>query len=162
MDGDAGTIGWRRGHFPADRFEFHRLNMFSSVYNPDGDASEPDLPVASGAVHFIICGSPFTHLVEKGLAYYLRQIHRALWPGGLAYATFFSVAHLRASLGGRFTLAHRMGRAYVALSMYPEATVAYEEGFLLGSMRELGFSDVQVKPADEWRGMLRSTVLLRK
>ena len=55
-----------------------------------------------------------------------------------------------------------MGRADVALSMYPEATVAYEEGFLLGSMRELGFSDVQVKPADEGRGMLRSTVLLRK
>jgi SAM-dependent methyltransferase len=132
------------------------------VYNPGGDAGDPDLPVATDAVDFVICVSLFTHLLERDLGYYLRQIHRVLPPGGLAYATFFRVDHLRASLGGRFTFAHWMGQAYVESLKYPEAAVAYEEGFLLGSMNDIGFGGVQVEPADEDRDMPQSTFLLRE
>jgi hypothetical protein len=59
------------------------------------------------AVDFVIWGSLFTRLLERDLGYYLRQIHQVLRPGGLACAMLFRVDHLRASLGGRFTFAHR-------------------------------------------------------
>jgi hypothetical protein len=58
----------------------------------------PDLPVATDAVDFVVCGSPFTHLLEKDVGYYLRQIHRVLPPGDLAYNSPLTKSRLADSL----------------------------------------------------------------
>ncbi len=164
LDVDVEAVEWCRRNFPAQRFEFKSLNKFSSVYNPGGnDSTNLELPVGSGTVDFVLCGSLFSHLLERDVLDYLQEIHRVLRRGGLAYTTFFCIDHLRSNilLGGRFTFAHRRGDAYIESLAYPEAAVAYEEGFLLRTMQEIGFSDIQVEPIENGKG-IQSTFLLRR
>ena len=164
IDVDAEAIEWCTRNFPPDRFEFCRLDKFSSVYNPTGNASRKlELPVGSSAVDFVICGSLFSHLLADELREYLEEIHRVIRPNGLAYTTFFCVDHLSSSkaLGGKFTFMHRKGDAYLESPRYPEAAVAYEEDFLLRTMRDVGFSEVKVEPIQEDRGIQSTFVLHR-
>ena len=74
VDVDGEAIAWCTDHFPSDRFRFHRLDMFSSVYNPTGATQQPDLPVDPASVDLVLCLSLFTHLLEPDVNYYLRQI----------------------------------------------------------------------------------------
>jgi SAM-dependent methyltransferase len=164
VDIDAEAIDWCKRNFPADRFSFYCLNKYSSVYNPSGrSGTKLELPVESGSVDFVICGSLFTHLLEDECINYLEEIYRVLRVGGRAFTTFFCIDHLHSSraLGGHFTFNHRMGNAYVESLKYPEAAVAYEENYLLRTMREIGVSEVQVEAIQENHGS-QSTFLLRR
>ena len=164
VDVDVEAIEWCRRNFPAQRFEFNSLDKFSSVYNPGGsDSAKLELPVGSGTVDFVLCGSLFSHLLERDVLDYLQEIHRVLRPGGLAYASFFCIDHLRSSrvLGWKFTFAHRRDDSYIESLAYPEAAVAYEEDFLLRTMRETGFSNIQVEPIENGQGIQSTFILCR-
>ena len=162
VDVDGEAIAWCTDHFPSDRFRFHRLDMFSSVYNPTGATQQPDLPVDPASVDLVLCLSLFTHLLEPDVNYYLRQIRRVLRPGGAAYVTFFCIDHLRDSLGGRFTFRHRRGQALIESPEYPEAAVAYEEGFLRDMMSEVGFDEITIEPAEPEIEAIQTSIIMRQ
>lgn len=81
-------ILWCRRAFAAsaERFRFEHFDGYSATYNPDGRIAVTDyaLPVEDGSVDMAVCGSLFTHLLEPDATHYLREIARALKPGGQA------------------------------------------------------------------------------
>ena len=164
LDVDAEAIDWCKNHFPVERFNFHAIDMFSSVYNPDGDKKHSDIPVENDSVDFVLCISLFTHLLADDVSYYLKQIHRVLREGGVAHMSFFCIDHLREHLGGVHSFRHRIESAYAESLESPEAAVAYEEEFLVRSIKGLGVADVRVHAADpvRKRGMLQSVLVFKK
>ena len=81
------AISWCQKAFEQfPRFRFEHLDIASPVYNPAGkiDPGEAILPVETGAVDFVICGSLFTHLPEPAFLHYLKEITRVLGGEGKA------------------------------------------------------------------------------
>jgi len=58
--------------------------------------------------------------------------------------TFLCIEHVE--LGRRWTFKYRRGNAYVESARYPEAAVAYGEGFMARLAADCGFREVTVSP----------------
>jgi SAM-dependent methyltransferase len=87
------SIVWCRKNISRDfpNFEFHHFDAQHELYNPLGSKTSLDfvLPVPDKSVDRIALGSVFTHLFEREIVHYMKEIARVLKPGGFAYATFF-------------------------------------------------------------------------
>lgn len=70
-------------------FEFHHHNVYNAGLNPRGKLSHSRFPVADNAVTLLLAISVFTHVLEDGAAFYLREMGRVLAVGGKAVTTWF-------------------------------------------------------------------------
>jgi SAM-dependent methyltransferase len=93
---------------------------------------------------FVYAFTLYTHLLEREVTDYLQETYRILRPGGITYMNFLCIQHVE--LGGRWTFQHRHGNAYVESARYPEAAVAYHEGFMTKLVTNCGFREVTVSP----------------
>ena len=156
IDIDEEMLGWCRRNYDPERFSFHRSSHASKAYRGLADGnSDYRLPAADESVDFVYSMSLFTHLLEVQLANYCRESYRILKPGGHMAMACFTIDHPPPTYGKRHTFKHRIGAACVESLAVPEAAVAYNEEFLLGVARELGFRSaaIQAAPGD-WQPLL--------
>lgn len=147
VDIDPEAIAWCRAHFPADRFTFQLNEEHGwSLLPGSGGGGSYRLPLEDGTQDYVFAMSLFTHLLEPELRNYLEESRRVLRSGARLEGTVFCLEHLRTAgrLGGRWTFRHTCGNAQVENARFPEAVVAYGEGFLLGLGREAGFRSVEL------------------
>ena len=67
-----------------DRFEFHRIDVYSRGYNPQGKikGAEVVFPAGDGTVNLAFASSLFTHLLEPDARRYLREAAPGSCPPG--------------------------------------------------------------------------------
>lgn len=145
FDVDPEMVEWCRAHFPTDRFRFTRVDVRSTVYNPEG-RGRPALDRPDTSADLVFSQSLFSHLLEDDVRHYLEESHRVLRPGGALLMTFFCMDDLRALdlLGGRWSFLHRVGPAFVENLEYPESAVAYDREWMLAVARAAGFAAPRV------------------
>jgi SAM-dependent methyltransferase len=148
IDVDKEMVEWCRRRFPADRFEFHYVNVHSSVYNPDGEPGPYRVPLDGAKQDLVVAQSLLTHLLPDDLQNYLREAYRVLRPGGNAYMGAFCRDHMQelGLLGGRWNFTVPMGPVWVESEQFPEAAVAYARDYLLDAAKAAGFADVELVP----------------
>jgi hypothetical protein len=92
FDVHAPSIRWCRRHFAGDRRLRFELAEIASPYGDPGSerlVEEYRFPLDDGAADFVLAKSVFTHLLEKDVRHYLREIRRTLRPGRAALITAF-------------------------------------------------------------------------
>ena len=121
--------------YPA--FRFHRADVASRAYNPEGRvaASAYRFPFPDRAFDFIFVASVFTHMMPDEVEHYVHEISRMLAPGGTCVASFFLLNDetLAGVEAGRsfmsFGVDHPSGVCRLHDAFVPEAAVAFEEQF---------------------------------
>jgi len=162
MDPVAGGVNWcQRMITPVySNFEFQRVDIAHSLYNPKGaiNGLELVLPFESRQFDFIIMTSVVTHLPDEEVTAYLREVERVLAPGGRLFMTAFVVdEHAKdntskkrdARLGFQ---RYDEGPCWFVPEMPPLAAVGFDDGFLDGALARAGLSIV-TKSLGHWRGM---------
>jgi SAM-dependent methyltransferase len=126
QDVDSDMIRWCEAHLGRSNIRFIHADIYSKVYNPRGTPmSDYVLPMEDRSCDLVLATSVFTHLLHPEFSRYVGEIARLLRPGGTLFMTLFIHEYMIASLGGRWTFAHRMGQSYVEDVRFPEAAVAY-------------------------------------
>ena len=90
LDVASAYVAWCRETFGRDRrFAFEHLDVFSSQYNPTArrKAHRARFPTEAGTYDLVLATSLFTHLVPREAKRYLREVARALRPGGTFFCT---------------------------------------------------------------------------
>jgi len=113
------------------------------------DAGALALPTPDASRDLAFANSLFSHLLEADFIEYVREVARALRPGGWFYFTAFIREHVNAGgrLGGRWTFAHQRGQAWIETQRYPEAAVAYDEAWVRQTLTDAGFTAIHITPA---------------
>jgi SAM-dependent methyltransferase len=159
VDIDQEMIEYCRKHFSKKRFSFVLSGHESETYSPGARVTKKnDAKYFIGEAEskdFIYSISLYSHLLERELDEYLRESFRLLRQGGLMYLTFFCIEHVK--LGNRWTFSHRRGNSYIEDERYPEAAVAYREGYIQDLVKKIGFREVSVIPRD-----IQSALVARK
>ena len=119
-------------------FRFHRADLASRAYNPQGrvPASAYRFPFPDHSFDVIFLGSVFTHMLPDDVESYVREIGRLLAPGGMCVASYFllndetrdGVNAGRSFLS--FAVPHPSGLCRLHDVTKPEAAVALEETFV--------------------------------
>lgn len=142
-------IAWCRENLSpsAPGFDFYHHDVFDKLVN--ADENKPDvlaLPADDESVTFFESLSIFTHIVERQLAFYLREAARVLCPDGVMNASFllFEKADFPVLGEGRNSL-------FIDES-YPPAAVYYDREWLQRTLAEAGLAVVRVAEAPEVRG----------
>jgi cyclopropane fatty-acyl-phospholipid synthase-like methyltransferase len=161
VDIDEEMIDYCRKTFPEKRFYFilspHRSNTYCPHSCHITQMSTSNLVIAKAeSKDFVYSISLYSHLLEVEVRDYLRETYRILRADGIMYMTFFCIEHM--DLGGRWTLQHRRGNAYVESARYPEAAVAYHEAFMMELATNCGFREVTVSS----QGHAQSELVARK
>lgn len=142
-------IDWARKHV-ATRFAGHKfihMDVFNAAYWPKGTLSAEDWLRRFDERGFdvVVAKSLFTHVLPDELDVYLAGIADRLKAGGKALLTFFILsedqARLAASGKNRLSFQHygEDGRCAVRNHVAPTAAVAYEQHYLMKSLRGAGF-----------------------
>jgi SAM-dependent methyltransferase len=157
----ADGIGWCRDRLQSvyQNFHFHRLDLKNELYNPEGAQACADvrLPFADGAFDFVFLTSVFTHLRVPDIEGYAHEIGRALADGGRCFLSLFLMtAEARRGLKSgacRLTFdTNADGPEYLADPEHPSAAIAYDEGFLVGSMAAAGLHPARPFAYGHWAG----------
>jgi SAM-dependent methyltransferase len=141
-------------------FRFHRANVASGAYNPDGaePASAYRFPFPDRTFDFILLASVFTHMLPDEVVQYLREISRVLKPDGTCVSSFFllndqtrrSVQEGRSFM--RFDVVHPSGVYRLHDASVPAAAVAYEESFVETIHRESHLRIREIRRGQWWSG----------
>lgn len=119
-------------------FRFHRADVSSGAYNPQGGVPPEHyrFPFADRSFDFILLASVFTHMMPHAVENYVREIARMLAPGGTCVASYFLLNdETRPGVeAGRsfmsFGVPHQSGLARLHDAAKPEAAVALDEAFV--------------------------------
>lgn len=141
-------------------FRFHRADLASHAYNPQGLASPESyrFPFPDRNFDFIFLASVFTHMLPDAVEQYLREIARLLDDGGTCVASFFLLNDdTRASVeAGRsfmsFGFAHASGLYRLHDDVVPEAAIAYEETFVRDAHERAGLRIADIRRGGWWGG----------
>ena len=130
--------------FPHFRFTYTPL--FNASYKPDESlpsAAEFSFPYPDSSFDFAFAHSVFTHLPPDSTGNYLRELHRVLRPGGIAYTTWFLFdGELSASpktMVSEMTL-DESGLFAIHNPEMPDNAVGYLEGYVLDEIEKSGLS----------------------
>jgi SAM-dependent methyltransferase len=164
IDIGADCIAWcRREYAELPNFHFHHADLFSTRYTPDGAASAATyrFPAPEGVFDLAFLGSVFTHMLPDEVENYLREIARALKPGGKVLSTWFLLDdESRANVEADRTdpSFHHMlpggSGCRVQLADVPEDAIAYEQAFLQPAFQQAGLELVTVDHGQWGRGGL--------
>jgi SAM-dependent methyltransferase len=131
----------------APSFEFHHHDVFDSLVNPvEGKPDVLPFPVDDDSVTLFESLSIFTHIVERQLAYYLREAARVLRPDGEMNASFLLFEK------ADFPVLGDARNALYIDDSYPPAAVYYDRGWLQRMLLEVGLAVVRIAQAPEVRG----------
>jgi SAM-dependent methyltransferase len=141
-------------------FRFHHADLSSVAYNADGrvDASTFRFAMASGTYDVVFLGSVFTHLLPDTAAQYINEIGRLLAPGGLCIASYFLLnAQTRAGIEAgasfmSFPVQHQSGLCLLHDASKPEAAVALDEAFVVGTHQRAGLQVRDIRRGGWWSG----------
>ena len=141
-------------------FRFHRANVASSAYNPEGaePASVYRFPFPDRTFDFILLASVFTHMLPDEVVQYLREISRVLKADGTCVCSFFllndqtrkSVQEGRSFM--RFDDVDSSGVYRLHDASVPAAAVAYEESFVERIHRESRLQIREIRRGRWWSG----------
>jgi len=141
-------------------FRFHRADLASRAYNPQGrvPASAYRFPFPDHSFDVIFLGSVFTHMLPDDVESYVREIGRLLAPGGMCVASYFllndetrdGVNAGRSFLS--FAVPHPSGLCRLHDVTKPEAAVALEETFVRRVHAEAQLRIRDVRRGGWWNG----------
>jgi SAM-dependent methyltransferase len=93
IDVDRTSVEWCEKYIAAKHpaFRFHHLDIQNSRYNPDGARIDEGLrfPVQDDGADIVYLYSVFSHMVERDVRIYLKEIRRVLAPDGVVFFTSF-------------------------------------------------------------------------
>ncbi|MEM6851955.1 MAG: class I SAM-dependent methyltransferase [Pseudomonadota bacterium] len=138
FDVSARAVRWCGRHLEPRRsgFSFHHADIYNAEYNRGGSVAGDaySFPCADGSVDFAFATSVFTHMQTAEVSHYIKEIARALRPGGFGCASFFILNdEARAAMAdGRADAVFVEGQngAFVVSHAAPGQAVAYEEAQL--------------------------------
>jgi SAM-dependent methyltransferase len=142
------------------KFRFHRADLSSGAYNPNGRGS-PDsyrFPFPDKSFDFIFLSSVFTHMLPATVEHYVGEIARMLAPGGVCVASYFLLNdETRAGVkAGRsfmsFDVEHPSGLCRLHDTDVPEAAVALEEAFVERIHTQAGLHVKNIRRGRWWTG----------
>jgi SAM-dependent methyltransferase len=139
-------------------FRFRVVDVQNRFYRPDGaiDSARFTFPYVDRAFDFVFLTSVFTHVLPETFDRYLSEIARVLRTGGKCLMTFFLLNgeswQLLLDGKSRVPLRHYFG-VYTSVSANaPEASVSYDEGFVLAKAREHGLEICRPIDYGNWCG----------
>jgi len=133
--------------FPNFRFQLVRL--WNSRYSPDPTLPHPSsfrFPYDDNSFDFAFAQSVFTHLLPDESRHYLREIHRVLRPGGIAFTTWFWFSREASGYTHPGAVAMQRdgsGTYAVRNPKVPEAAVGYEHETCRAMFDESGLRVVE-------------------
>jgi SAM-dependent methyltransferase len=139
-------------------FRFHRADLASGAYNPDGQAAASTyrFPFPDRTFDFIFLGSVFTHMLPDGVEHYMREISRLLAPGGVCVASYFLLndkTRTGVEAGQSFMsfrVEHSSGLCRLHDAATPEAAVALEETFVRQIHEQAGLRIRDIRRGRWW------------
>jgi SAM-dependent methyltransferase len=141
-------------------FRFHRADLASRAYNPNGQvrASVYRFPFDDRTFDVVFLASIFTHMLPDAVEHYVHEIARVLKPGGLCVESYFllndetrpSVEAGRSFM--RFPVAHASGLCRLHDAAVPEAAVALEETFVRRIHAAAGLRLRDIRRGSWWNG----------
>jgi SAM-dependent methyltransferase len=127
IDVDQEMIDWCKRNIIDSRFEFHRANVFNSIYNPTGyPIDDYSVPSNDNTYLLVISASLFTHLLYEEVDYYIKELGRVMKDGSYLHMTFFFRDFMEPWLGDRWSFMHKENNCYIENIKYPAAAVAYD------------------------------------
>lgn len=116
-------------------FKFKHIPLRNDLYNLETEegADSMQFPYGDSEFDFIVLTSVFTHMQQKEVENYLKEISRVLKPNGTCFATFFvidekSEQHLQTTKEPFFT--HKYDTYYLHDDKVKDANIAYKIDFL--------------------------------
>ncbi len=116
-------------------FKFKHIPLRNDLYNLEAEqeAGSIKFPYSDGEFDYIVLTSVFTHMQQKEVENYLKEISRVLKPKGTCFATFFvidekSEQHLQTTNEPFFT--HKYDTYYLHDDKVKDANIAYKINFL--------------------------------
>lgn len=128
-------------------YKFIHVDIYNAAYWPKGTLNAQEWLNSFGETGFdvVIAKSLFTHVLPDELGVYLKGIADRLKSGGRALLTFFilSEEQARLAVSGKNRLSFvpygEDGCCAVRHPLVPAAAVAYEQNYLMKSLRDAGF-----------------------
>jgi SAM-dependent methyltransferase len=156
------AVGWcqRAITLRYPHFRFHRADIASRAYNPQGtvSASTYRFPFADHSFDFVLLSSVFTHMLPEDVENYVREVSRLLRPGGICVASYFLLNdESRAGVDARrsfmtFSIPHASGVCRLHSDSVPEAAVALEEAFVMAIYERAGLVVRSLRRGKWWSG----------
>jgi SAM-dependent methyltransferase len=144
----------------APAFRFHRADIVSRAYNPNGRVSAVEyvFPFPDRSFDFIMLASVFTHMMPDAVEHYLHEIARVLAPGGTCMASYFLLNdETRPGVeSGRsfmsFGVQHPSGVCRLHDATVPESAVAFDETFVRSIHDRAGLRIKDIRRGQWWNG----------
>jgi SAM-dependent methyltransferase len=138
------SIEWAARAFkPFPHFAFRWVDVRNPYYNPKG-LSAAHLPFESRAFDFSFMTSVFTHLHDDVAARYLKEVARALKPGGTFVASWYLVTNQTFSAPTRFSFQHNRGHYRLERSTDEAYAIAYADDWVLKQYDSAGLHVAKV------------------
>lgn len=153
-------VTWNRKHIQDhfSHFRFRCLDVRNSLYRPNGSISAENtvIPEADETFDFVAAFSLFTHLRPRAGKHYFKELSRVLRPGGRFVGTFFLLTPKTAedSEPDR-TFSHRVEHGALEDTLCSEEAVAYEEDWLLRTLKASNLRLTKPIRPGTWRGNRR-------
>ncbi len=116
-------------------FRFQHIPLRNDLYNLDAESNADSIkfPYSENEFDFIVLTSVFTHMQQKEVENYLKEISRVLKPNGTCFATFFvideaSEKYLQETDEPFFT--HKYHTYYLHDDKVKDANIAYKIDFI--------------------------------
>jgi SAM-dependent methyltransferase len=143
------SIEWARKNIETrhNGYRFVHMDIYNAAYWRKGTLSAQEWlsRFDEGGFDVVVAKSLFTHVLTDELHVYLTGIVDRLRPGGRALLTFFILSEEQSRLAASgknhfsFVPYEKDGYCAVRNPLAPTAAVAYEQHYLLQSLRDAGF-----------------------
>lgn len=123
-------------------FNFSHVSLKNDLYTNDGEAAENfRFPYKDDTFDFCFLTSVFTHMTDKQVENYLKEIHRVLKPKGRCLATFFILnKNAKHDSNSEFLFPYDYGHYRLMDNKVKSANVAYEQSYLENFAKQIGLT----------------------
>jgi len=124
----------------APNFRFQHVDVHAPGYNPNGALQAYDIrfPFPDNEFDFVTLNSVFTHMLDRSIDNYLREVYRVLVPGGRCFITWFLVDEGVTAPPG---FPHRHLNGWMANKEFPEQAIAYDSDWVMVAYADAGLGN---------------------